>query len=133
MALDPLEKEHLRQKMANKMGIFLEGGNSVQCVSGHYYEEARPCELCQMTHAHELVVIKNRAFKKMHVAVTCLKEMIRFKVCDAEDLVRWLDKMKDLKVEAERRRAESEVQRQEERKRLEKKVIVRKRTLVEGS
>ena len=127
MALDPLEKDLLRWKMATKMGIFVEGGGTVSCVSGHYYEDLRSCELCQATHADELLVIKNRAGKKLHVAVPCLKEMVRFKVTDVDDLSRWLDKIKDLRVEAGRRKIEQQEIREAERKRLEKKVIVRKR------
>lgn len=127
MALDPLEKEHLRQRMALKMGVFLESGKSVSCVSGHYYEDAHFCELCQTTHATDLLVIKNRAGKKMLVASNCLKEMVRFKVTDVEDLARWLDKLKALQKEHDQRKLEKEEQRKEERKLLEKKVILRKR------
>ena len=128
MALDPLEKERLRRKMALKMGSFLEGGTSVSCVSGHYYGEPHLCELCQMTHADEILVVKNRSGKKLSVGLPCLKEMIRFHVTDVEDLPRWLEKLKELRVEHERRKVENEQLRQEERKRLEKKLIVRKRS-----
>ena len=127
MALDPLEKDQLRRKMAMRMGVFLESGTTVSCVSGHVYEEQHFCELCQSTHATHLLVIKNRAGKKMLVASSCLKEMVRFKVTDVEDLPRWLEKLNALEKEHVRRKAEQEQQRQEERKRLEKKVIVRKR------
>ena len=71
--------------------------------------------------------MKNRAGKKLSVAVPCLKEMIRFQVTDVEDFPRWLEKLKELKAEHERRKLENEQLRQEERKRLEKKLIVRKR------
>ena len=131
MALDPLEKEHLRRKMATRMGMFLESAKSVSCISGHVYDDLRLCELCQEVHADEILVIKNRAGKKLHVAVDCLKEMVRFKVTDVEDLPRWLDKIKDLWVEDEKRKAAAAAQREEERKRLEKKVIVRKRPTAE--
>ena len=115
------------------MGIFLESGKSVSCVSGHHYEELRPCDLCQTTHADDLLVIKNRAGKKMIVAVSCLKEMIRFQVTDVEDLPRWLEKIKELRVEGEKRKVEQRAARDEERKRLEKKVIVRKRPAPQGA
>lgn len=127
MALDPLEKEQLRKKMAVRMGVFLEGGSSVTCISGHTYWEPHDCELCQTPHAEEILVVKNRSGKKMHVALSCLKEMIRFKVTDVEDLAPWLEKLKILRVDMERRKAADAVAREEERKRLEKKVIVRKR------
>ena len=127
MALDPLERERLRRKMALKMGSFLEGGERVVCVSGHFYEENYPCELCQDQHARELVVVKNRSNRKLHVAVDCLKEMVRFRVADVDDLPKWLEKIGQLKIDAEKRKAEQESIRQEERRRLEKKVIVRKR------
>lgn len=125
--MDPLERDRLRRKMALKMGVFLENGKSVSCVSGHYNPEPQFCELCQMTDTHELLVIKNRAGKKMHVGVNCLKEMIRFQVTEVEELPRWLDKIGELQKDHERRSAELEQQRNEERKRLEKKFIVRKR------
>lgn len=127
MALDPLEREHLRKKMATKMSIFLEGGSSVSCVSAHYHEEPALCELCQGAHANELIVIKNRSQRKMHVDLACLKEMIRFRVTDADDLTRWIPKLVELRSEYFRRKATLETLRMEERKRLEKKVIVRKR------
>lgn len=127
MALDPLEKERLRRKMATRMGVFLEGGQSVTCISAHTYWEPHFCELCQQTHAEEILVVKNRSGKNWHVATPCLKEMIRFKVTDVEDLAPWLEKFKTLRVDMEKRKAEMELQRQEERKKLEKKVIVRRR------
>ena len=127
MALDPIEKEQLRKKMAMKMGIFLESGSSVSCVSGHYYEEPHHCELCGANHADEILVVKNRGGKKLQVAVPCLREMVRFQVTDVEDFPRWLEKLKDLRAESDRRKVEREAQRQEERKRLEKRTIVRKR------
>jgi hypothetical protein len=127
MALDPLEKERLRKRMALKMGSFLESGKSVSCVSGHYYDEPHLCELCGAVHADEILVVKNRAGRKMSIATPCLREMVRFQVTDVDDLPRWLEKLKELRVEAERRKLEREEQRQEERKRLEKRLIVRKR------
>lgn len=126
--MDALEKEHLRQRMAVKMGIFLEGGKSVSCVSGHYYFEPHSCELCQNAHGNETLVIKNRSGKKLHVDVQCLREMVRFRVVEVEDLGKWLEKLVLLKAESEKRREEEALMRQEERKKLEKKVIVRKRS-----
>lgn len=128
MALDPLEKEMLRRKMAVRMGVFLEGAKSVTCISGHTYWEPHLCELCQQTHSDEIVVVKNRSNKKWSVAISCLKEMIRFQVTDVEDLSPWLEKLKVLRVDMAKRKEESDLQRQEERKKLEKKVIVRKRS-----
>jgi len=91
MALDPIEKDVLRRKMAQRMGIFLESGTTVSCVSGHFYFEPHFCDLCQTPHADEILVIKNRAGKKLQVSVPCLKEMVRFRVTDVEDLPRWLE------------------------------------------
>lgn len=126
--MDPLEREHWRRRIATKMGIFLEGASQVTCVSGHYYDaEPYLCELCQSEHGHEVFVVKNRSGKKLHVAASCLKEMIRFRVVDVEDLEKWLPKMPELKNEAIERRKMLEQQREEERSRLERKVIVRKR------
>lgn len=127
MALDPLEKERLRKKMALRMGIFLEGGKTVTCISGHTYWEPHYCELCQETHSDEILVVKNRSGKNLHVALSCLKEMIRFQVVDVEELAAWLDKLKTLRVDMEKRKLEAEALRLEERKKLEKKVIVRRR------
>lgn len=127
MALDALEKEHLRRKLATRMGTFLEGSHLASCVSGHYFDEPAVCELCQESHAEELLVIKNRAGKKMKLAASCLREMVRFQVADVEDFARWLEKLKDLRKESESRRAEESRLRDEERKRLAKKVIVRRR------
>ena len=127
MALDPLEKEQLRRKMAQKMGIFLEGAKAVSCVSGHTYEQPHDCELCLTTHTDEILVIKNRSGKKMNVATSCLREMIRFQVTDVEELPRWLQKLSELRADMEKRKVERDIARAEERKRLEKKVIVRKR------
>ncbi len=113
--------------MALRMGIFVGTSPKVTCVSGHYYEEPQGCDLCQAVHAQEALVIKNRAGKKMRVAASCLREMVRFKVTDVEDLPQWLAKMGDLEKEVARRKTEQEKLRQEERQRLEKKVIVRRR------
>lgn len=128
MAMDPLEKDRLRKKMATQMGIFLGGATTVSCVSSHYYGESQFCELCGRTHTEDIFVVKNRAGKKMRVASTCLREMVRFQVADVEDFTKWLAKLSELKVDFDRRKTEAEAQRLEERKRLEKKVIVRKRS-----
>ena len=128
MALDALEKERLRRKMAQRMAIFLEGTQSVTCVSAHYYDKSHPCDLAQLEDDyHEFLVIKNRSGKKMNISLKNAKEMIRFKVCEVEELSKWLEKLKDLKVEFEKRKSEELLQREEERKRLGKKVILRKR------
>jgi hypothetical protein len=127
MAMDPLEKERWRRQLATRMHVILEGAKSVQCVSAHYYETPVFCELCQQKHAEELVVIRNRPGKNFHVAVTCLLEMVRFQVVDAVDLGKWTQKMKLLRLEHEKRKQEEGKLREEERKRVEKKVIVRKR------
>lgn len=127
MAMDALEREHLRRKMALRMQAFLEGSQMVSCVSGHFYEELHACELCGLTHTNDILVIKNRSGKKkMLVASSCLREMVRFQVCDVEELPRWLEKLKQLEAEHEVRKVELQKAREEERKRLEKKVIVRK-------
>lgn len=63
----------------------------------------------------------------MKVAASCIREMVRFKVVEVEDLARWLDKLGQLRIEYDRRKEIEMVEREEERKRLEKKVIVRKR------
>ena len=128
MALDPLERERLRRKMAARMQVFVEGTPLVTCVSGHCYEELHACELCGDTHTYDIFVIKNRAGKKMLVASSCLKEMVRFRVTDVEDLPKWLEKLKVLHSEMEVRKQEALKTREEERKRLEKKVIIRKRS-----
>lgn len=127
MTLDPLEKDRLRRKMATKMGMFIESMPVVSCVSSHVFDEPTDCELCELQHTTDILVIKNRSGKKMRVALSCLKEMVRFQVTDVKDLPRWMEKLKELKNDAEKRKAEKEVARQAERKRLEKKVIVRKR------
>lgn len=113
--------------MATRMGIFLETGNTVSCVSSHFYFEPHSCELCLTTHANDILVIKNRSGKKLQVGSACLREMVRYRVAEVDDLPRWLSKLSELKVEAERRKKEEELVRLEERKLLEKKVIVRKR------
>jgi hypothetical protein len=128
MALDPLEKEQLRKKMALRMVSFLESASTISCVSGHFYFEPHLCDLCQETHANEILVVKNRSGKKLMVAAPCLREMVRFRVVEVDDLPRWLLKLTELKSEAEKRRKEQDDQRREERKKLEKKVILRKRT-----
>ena len=128
MALDPLEKERLRRKMASRMQAFVEGTPLVTCVSGHCYEDPHACELCGDTHALDIFVIKNRGGKKMLVASSCLKEMVRFQVTEVEELSKWLEKLKILHNEMETRKLEAAKLREEERKRLEKKVIVRKKS-----
>jgi hypothetical protein len=128
MALDALEKDRLRRTMATRMGVFLEGSTQASCVSGHHCDEVAFCELCQNKHAEELLVIKNRGGRKMmKVAEPCLREMVRFKVVEVDDLARWLEKLKGLRAEAAVRRAEQAKLHEEERKRLEKRVIVRRR------
>ncbi len=64
----------------------------------------------------------------MRAALACLKEMVRFRVVEVDDLEKWIPKLKELWAEAEKRREEERLVREEERKRLEKKVIVRKKT-----
>ncbi|MCX6103857.1 MAG: hypothetical protein NT000_11465 [Proteobacteria bacterium] len=128
MAMDPSEKDRLLRKMATQMSIFLGGAQTVTCVSSHYYEKEQGCELCLRTHTLDLFVIKNRAGKKMSLASSCLREMVRFQVTDVEDFPKWLAKISDLKNDVDRRKAAAEVERQEERQRLGKKVIVRKRS-----
>lgn len=127
MPLDPLEKDRLRRKMALKMQVMLGSGKSVTCVSGHYYEEPTPCDLCQERHANEVLVVRNRANNTFKLASACLREMVRFKVTDVEEMPKWLEKIKELKAEHEKRKSEIEKQRQDERERLGKKFIVRKR------
>lgn len=129
MALDASEKDQLRRRMAVRMGSFLEGSLTVSCVSAHFYDDAHFCDLCQTMHSQDYLVIKNRANKKMQVALSCLREMIRFKVTDVDDLPRWLTKLSELKSEHEKRKQGAVQAREEERKRLEKKVIVRKRPM----
>lgn len=128
--MDTLEKEKLRQKMAMKMGIFLQNQNEAECVSSHWYADEQPCELCQSVHANEVMVIKNRAGRTIKVALSCLKEMIRFQVVEVLELSRWLRKLPELRAEEERRQKELVAQRAQERKRLEKRVIVRKKPSV---
>lgn len=127
MALDALEKDRLRKKLALRMGMFLESGTQATCVSSHFLDVPGACELCEATHAHELFVIKNRSGKKLRVAGSCLLEMVRFKVVDVDEVEKWAEKLKQLRLESEKRREETERQYQEDRRRLEKKVIVRRR------
>ena len=126
---DALEKDRLRKKMAQKIGVFLEGAPSLSCVSCHIYSPNEPhfCDLCQNTHAEELFVVKNRSGKKMHVAVPCFKEMVKFRVVDLDNLVKWLQKLEELKAEAIRREADAKKTREEQKKILEKKVMIRKK------
>jgi len=125
--MDVLEREKLRQKMAMKMGIFLQNQSTAECVSGHWYAEEQSCELCLDTHAHEILVIKNRSGRTIKVGISCLKEMIRFQVIEVQDLARWLRKLPELRSEEEKRQKELALFRIQERKRLEKRVIVRKK------
>ena len=105
--MDPSEKDRLLRKMATQMSIFLGGAQTVTCVSSHYYEKEQGCELCLRTHTLDLFVIKNRAGKKMSLASSCLREMVRFQVTDVEDFPKWLAKISDLKNDVEsRHRAE---------------------------
>ena len=114
--------------MATQMGIFLEGGESIECISAHYYSDPSGCELCGRTHSQELLVVKNRSGKKMRADLSCVKEMIRFKVTDVSELPRWMEKIKVLKKEEALRKEREAVEQEEQRKKLERKVIVRKRT-----
>ena len=128
MALDPLEKERLRQSMALRMGSFLEGAPAATCVSGHYYEEDRSCELCLRVHARDVLVLKNRSGRKsMALAAECALEMMRYQVADIDDLPRWMDKLKELRADSENRRAETEAVREEQRKVSGKRVILRRK------
>lgn len=113
--------------MAQRMAIFQESAPSVECVSAHFYLEPTFCELCQATHATELIVVKNRKNKSLRVALPCLKEMIRFKVTDVLDISKWIEKLRDLRLDAEKRKTDEVAERNEQRKLLEKKVIVRRR------
>ncbi len=114
--------------MAQKMAIFQESAPSVECVSAHYDAEPTYCELCLTTHATDLIVVKNRKNKKLRVALPCLKEMIRFKVTDVLDLSKWIEKLRELRLDYDKRKTNQETERTEQRKLLEKKVIIRKRT-----
>ncbi len=114
--------------MATVMAIFQESAPSVECVSAHYDTELTYCELCLSVHATELIVVRNRKNKKLRVALPCLKEMIRFKVTDVLDLSKWIEKLRELRVDFEKRIVDEQTLRTEQRKLLEKKVIVRKRS-----
>ncbi len=127
MVLDPLEKEHLRKKMATRISMFLESQSIATCVSAHIYEEETFCELCQTTHTKDILVIRNRSGKTMKVALSCLKEMIRFRIVEIDELPRWMNKLKELRIEAEKKKAEELQLMEEKRKALEKKVIVRRK------
>lgn len=122
-----MEKDQLRRRMATRMHTFLEAGSTVTCVSAHYSDVPAVCELCQQAHANEMVVIRNRAGRNFHVAPHCLREMLRFQVADVLDLPKWLEKLKDLRLEFERRKQEAQLKEEQARRSLEKKVIVRKR------
>jgi len=126
MALDPMEKDLWRKKMATRMHVILEGGKSVVCVSGHYHDTPTDCDLCLQTHSIEQIVIRNRANKNFKVAESCLREMVRFQVTEAEDFAKWLEKMKGLRADFEARKAVLQSQQEQERRLLEKKVIVRR-------
>ncbi len=128
MSLDPLEKEQLRRKMATRMSVFLEGGKLAQCVSAHFHPDApHGCELCLKAHAVEYFVIKNRGGKKFGASLDCLKEMIRFQVVDVEELSKWILKLPELRQEYAKKQEENRLHREEERKKLERKVMVRKK------
>lgn len=128
MALDPIEKEALRRKLADRMTSFAEAGHNVACVSAHYYLDPHSCELCGELHSHEFFVLKNRSGKKLLIGGPCLREMVRFRVVEVDELERWLEKVPALRAEEEKRRDEQAKAREEERRRLEKKFIVRKKT-----
>jgi hypothetical protein len=53
--------------------------------------------------------------------------MLRFQVTDVTDLAKWVEKLKELRVEFERRKTEAEKKEADERRAREKKFIVRKR------
>lgn len=127
MVLDPLEKEHLRKKMATRMAVFLESQTIASCVSAHIYEEDVLCELCQRVHTKDILVMKNRSGKTMKVALSCLKEMVRFRIVDIDDLPRWINKLKELRLDAEKKKIEELQLMEEKRKHLEKKIIIRKK------
>ena len=130
MVLDALEKQRLRKKMALRMSAFLGNSRELVCVSGHWYPSPQFCELSQTSEDNEMMVVKNRAGKKMKISVTSLRDMIRFQVVEAKDFERWLEKLPALKLESLKREESALKEREEERRRLEKKVIVRKRTTV---
>lgn len=127
MAMDALEKERLRRKMALKMEAFQGSHGVVVCVSGHWSDEELDCELCEDTHAQGILILKNRKGRKLKADAKCVAEMVKFRVTDVEDLEKWLAKMGEFRAEAARRKDEQKVAREEERKRLERKVIVRRR------
>lgn len=126
MALDPLEREHLKRRMAVRMQVFQEGDPHVTCISAHFVDAPAYCDLAEMVVDCEVMVIRNRSGKTMKVSLSSLKEMVRFKIADVQDLEKWLEKLKELKHEAHRRREQEAIERVEERKRLERKIIVRK-------
>lgn len=128
MALDPLEKQRLREKMALRMKAFTGVTPSVTCLASHWVETPHVCELCLEAHSNEVMSLKNRGGKKMVAAVPCIKEMVRFQVVDVEDLEKWIARLPELKAEALKRIEEQNRLREEERRRLERKVIVRKRS-----
>lgn len=127
MALDPMEKDRLRKRMALRMQVMAASAPAVECVSGHYQDEPAFCELCEQKHGNELLVIRNRAGKNFHVATGCLREMLRFQVVDVEGMAKWVEKMKDLRVEFDKRKALQDQEREAERRKLEKKFITRKK------
>ncbi|MCB0403155.1 MAG: hypothetical protein KDD51_00115 [Bdellovibrionales bacterium] len=126
MAMDALEKERLRRKMALKMEAFQGSQGTVVCVSGHWVDEEHGCELCERVHGHEILILKNRKGRKLKADAKCVAEMVKFRVTDVEDLEKWLAKMGELRAEAQRRREDEKAEREAERKRLERKVIVRR-------
>ncbi len=130
--MDPLEREKWRRQLAVRMGVIQEGGPSVACVSAHYYDAAAFCDLCQQKNTVELLVIRNRAGKNFGVAPACLLEMVRFQVVDAVDLGKWTLKLKALRQDHEDRKAEFEKTQLELRRKMEKKVIVRKKDASSG-
>ncbi len=127
MGLDPMEKDKLRRRMALKMQVFAEGQSKVTCVSAHYHDEPVYCELAEAkTSDSELLVVKNRSGKTMRAGLSSLREIIRYQIVDVEDLEKWIEKLKELRQESVKRKQLELLAREEERKKLEKKVIVRK-------
>jgi hypothetical protein len=126
MGLDPLEKDRLRRRMALRMQAFAEGDTKVTCISGHYYDEPAYCELAEERKDSELLVVRNRSGKTMRVSLSSLKEMLRFQVIDVDELEKWVEKLKVLRTEAHKRKDLQNAALEEQRRKLEKKVIVRK-------
>jgi len=70
MALDPIEKTYCDERWPNEWGSFWRAVLTVSCVSGHFYFEPHFCDLyVRHRNADEILVIKNRAGKKLQVSV----------------------------------------------------------------